>query len=88
MRVSVRACVSLQQVELSHDSLIKRAASLATDSSSTFLSQARLALIDAITEYSKVSVFFLYLIRFFVTQLHNKYSAQTPRAILMRYKEI
>ncbi|XP_033486695.1 diablo, IAP-binding mitochondrial protein a isoform X1 [Epinephelus lanceolatus] len=43
-----------QQVEnLSHDSLIKRAASLATDSSSTFLSQTTLALIDAITEYSK-----------------------------------
>ncbi|CAJ1065027.1 diablo homolog%2C mitochondrial-like [Xyrichtys novacula] len=38
---------------LSHDSLIKRAASLVTDSSSTFLSQTTLALIDAITEYSK-----------------------------------
>ncbi|XP_035535418.1 diablo homolog, mitochondrial-like [Morone saxatilis] len=38
---------------LSHDSLIRRAASLVTDSSSTFLSQATLALIDAITEYSK-----------------------------------
>lgn len=48
--------VSLLQVEnLSHDSLIKRAASLVTDSSSTFLSQTSLALIDAITEYSKVS---------------------------------
>uniref|UniRef100_A0A3P8NXB7 Direct IAP-binding protein with low pI n=1 Tax=Astatotilapia calliptera TaxID=8154 RepID=A0A3P8NXB7_ASTCA len=46
--------VSLLQVEpLSHDSLIKRAASLATDSSSTFLSQTSLALIDAITEYAK-----------------------------------
>lgn len=50
--------VCLLQVEnLSHDSLIKRAASLATDSSSTFLSQTTLALIDAITEYSKVSLF-------------------------------
>ncbi|XP_029923811.1 diablo, IAP-binding mitochondrial protein a [Myripristis murdjan] len=38
---------------LSHDSLIKRAASLVTDSSSTFLSQTSLALIDALTEYSK-----------------------------------
>uniref|UniRef100_A0A3Q3X5P7 Direct IAP-binding protein with low pI n=1 Tax=Mola mola TaxID=94237 RepID=A0A3Q3X5P7_MOLML len=45
--------IPFKQVELSHDSLIKRAASLATDSSSTFLSQATLALIDAITEYSK-----------------------------------
>lgn len=46
--------VPFKQVDnLSHDSLIKRAASLVTDSSSTFLSQATLALIDAITEYSK-----------------------------------
>ncbi|XP_038549859.1 diablo homolog, mitochondrial-like [Micropterus salmoides] len=46
--------VPFRQVEnLSHDSLIRRAASLATDSSSSFLSQTTLALIDAITEYSK-----------------------------------
>ncbi|KAM8768275.1 diablo IAP-binding mitochondrial protein-like [Acanthopagrus schlegelii] len=46
--------IPFRQVEnLSHDSLIKRAASLVTDSSSTFLSQATLALVDAITEYSK-----------------------------------
>lgn len=46
--------VPFTQVEsLSHDSLIRRAASLVTDSSSTFLSQTTLALIDAITEYSK-----------------------------------
>ncbi|XP_061575634.1 diablo IAP-binding mitochondrial protein-like [Cololabis saira] len=46
--------VPFKQVEpLSHDSLIRRAASLVTDSSSTFLSQTTLALIDAITEYSK-----------------------------------
>ncbi|XP_037123956.1 diablo homolog, mitochondrial-like [Syngnathus acus] len=38
---------------LSHESLIRRAASLVTDSSSTFLSQSTLALIDAIAEYSK-----------------------------------
>ncbi|XP_018527216.1 diablo IAP-binding mitochondrial protein isoform X1 [Lates calcarifer] len=43
-----------QQVEnLSYDSLIRRAASLVTDSSSTFLSQTTLALIDALTDYSK-----------------------------------
>lgn len=42
------------QVEnLSHDSLIKRAASVVTDSSSTLLSQTTLALIDALTDYSK-----------------------------------
>lgn len=46
--------IPFKQVEnLSHDSLIRRAASVVTDSSSTFLSQATLALIDAITEYSK-----------------------------------
>ncbi|XP_044058627.1 diablo homolog, mitochondrial-like isoform X1 [Siniperca chuatsi] len=46
--------IPFKQVEnLSHDSLIRRAASLVTDSSSTFLSQTTLALIDAITEYSK-----------------------------------
>ncbi|XP_070826491.1 diablo IAP-binding mitochondrial protein-like [Chaetodon trifascialis] len=46
--------VPFRQVEnLSHDSLIRRAASVVTDSSSTFLSQATLALIDGITEYSK-----------------------------------
>ncbi|XP_037630418.1 diablo homolog, mitochondrial-like isoform X1 [Sebastes umbrosus] len=43
-----------QQMEnLSHDSLIRRAASLVTDSSSTFLSQTSLALINALTDYSK-----------------------------------
>ncbi|CAL1571086.1 unnamed protein product [Knipowitschia caucasica] len=43
-----------QQVEnLSYDSLIRRAASVVTDSSSTFLSQTTLALIDSITDYAK-----------------------------------
>eukprot|EP00066_Takifugu_rubripes_P004915 XP_003968615.2 PREDICTED: diablo homolog, mitochondrial [Takifugu rubripes] len=42
-----------QADQLSHDSLIKRAASLVTDSSTTLLSQTTLALIDAITDYSK-----------------------------------
>ncbi|XP_044059220.1 diablo, IAP-binding mitochondrial protein a isoform X2 [Siniperca chuatsi] len=43
-----------KQVEnLSHESLIRRAASVVTDSSSTFLSQTTLALIDALTDYSK-----------------------------------
>ncbi|XP_070762311.1 diablo IAP-binding mitochondrial protein-like isoform X2 [Enoplosus armatus] len=43
-----------QQVEnLSHDSLIRRAASVVTDSSSTFLSQTTLALVNAVKDYSK-----------------------------------
>lgn len=46
--------IPFKQVDnLSHDSLVKRAASLVTDSSSTFLSQTTLALIDAVTDYSK-----------------------------------
>uniref|UniRef100_A0A3Q3FGY6 Direct IAP-binding protein with low pI n=2 Tax=Kryptolebias marmoratus TaxID=37003 RepID=A0A3Q3FGY6_KRYMA len=50
----VLCAVPFRQVEhLSHDSLVRRAASLVTDSSSTFLSQTTLALIDSITEYSK-----------------------------------
>ncbi|KAM9733068.1 diablo IAP-binding mitochondrial protein-like [Menidia menidia] len=44
----------LWQVEdLSHKSLIRRAAAVVTDSSSTFLSQATLALAEALTDYSK-----------------------------------
>ncbi|XP_013880667.1 diablo homolog, mitochondrial isoform X2 [Austrofundulus limnaeus] len=44
----------LWQVEdLSHNSLLRKAASVLTDSSSTFLSQATLALTDALTDYSK-----------------------------------
>ncbi|KAM6931685.1 diablo IAP-binding mitochondrial protein-like [Lycodopsis pacificus] len=46
--------IPFKQVEnLSRDSLIRRAASHVTDSSSTFLSQTTLSLIDAITDYSK-----------------------------------
>lgn len=43
-----------QQAEnLSHDSLIRRAASVVTDSLNTFLSQTTLALIDSVTDYAK-----------------------------------
>ncbi|XP_039600892.1 diablo homolog, mitochondrial-like isoform X1 [Polypterus senegalus] len=38
---------------LTHEALIKRAASLVTDSSNTYLSQTSLALIEALTEYTK-----------------------------------
>ncbi|KAM9801688.1 diablo IAP-binding mitochondrial protein-like [Neosynchiropus ocellatus] len=52
---SLYAVPFTQQVEnLSHDSLIKRAASVVTDSSNTFLSQATLAFIDTLTDHSKV----------------------------------
>ncbi|KAI1893564.1 hypothetical protein AGOR_G00125020 [Albula goreensis] len=43
-----------QQVEnLSHEALIRRASSLVTDSANTYLSQTTLALMDALTQYSK-----------------------------------
>nr|XP_020444283.1 diablo homolog, mitochondrial-like isoform X2 [Monopterus albus] len=52
-RESCAVPVTQQEETLSHDSLIRRAASVVTDSSSTFLSQTTLALIDALTDYSK-----------------------------------
>ncbi|XP_057207422.1 diablo, IAP-binding mitochondrial protein a isoform X2 [Triplophysa rosa] len=43
-----------QQVEnLSHESLIRRASCLVTDSANTHLSQTTLALVDALTQYAK-----------------------------------
>ncbi|KAJ8256486.1 hypothetical protein COCON_G00186380 [Conger conger] len=43
-----------QQVEnLSHEALIRRASSLVTDSTNTYLSQTTLALVDSLTQYSK-----------------------------------
>lgn len=40
---------------LSNDALIRRAVSLVTDSTATLLSQTTYALIEALTEYTKVS---------------------------------
>ncbi|XP_067911137.1 diablo IAP-binding mitochondrial protein-like [Heterodontus francisci] len=42
-----------QSTSLTHEDLIKRAVSLVTDGANTFLSQTTLALIDALTEYTK-----------------------------------
>uniref|UniRef100_A0A0E9TQX2 Uncharacterized protein n=1 Tax=Anguilla anguilla TaxID=7936 RepID=A0A0E9TQX2_ANGAN len=45
----------MNQVEsLSHESLIRRASSLVADSANTYLSQTTLALVDSLTQYSKV----------------------------------
>ncbi|XP_059186648.1 diablo, IAP-binding mitochondrial protein a [Centropristis striata] len=69
--------VPFKQVEnLSHDSLIRRAASLVTDSSSTFLSQTTLALIDAITEYSKAVHTLIALQRRYLDSLGRLTSAE------------
>ncbi|XP_062890627.1 diablo homolog, mitochondrial-like [Mobula hypostoma] len=45
--------VQHQPPSLNHEDLIKRAVSLVTDGANTFLSQTTLALIDALTEYTK-----------------------------------
>ncbi|XP_016423834.1 diablo homolog, mitochondrial-like isoform X2 [Sinocyclocheilus rhinocerous] len=46
--------VPFTQVEnLSHESLIRRASCLVTDSANTYLSQTTLALVDALTQYAK-----------------------------------
>ncbi|XP_075372415.1 diablo IAP-binding mitochondrial protein isoform X2 [Mycteria americana] len=42
-------------ISLSNDALIKRAVSLVTDSTSTLLSQTTYALIEALTEYTKMT---------------------------------
>ncbi|XP_038645793.1 diablo homolog, mitochondrial-like [Scyliorhinus canicula] len=50
------AAIPISQSEstsLTHEDLIKRAVSLVTDGANTFLSQTTLALIDALTEYTK-----------------------------------
>ncbi|AWO98744.1 putative diablo -like mitochondrial-like [Scophthalmus maximus] len=46
-------CVVQPVENLSHESLIRRAISVVTDGSSTFLSQSTLALVDALTVYSE-----------------------------------
>nr|XP_033813143.1 diablo homolog, mitochondrial isoform X1 [Geotrypetes seraphini] len=55
------------ELELSNDALIRRAVSLVTDSTYTYLSQATYALIDALTEYTKA----LYVL----ISLHQRYTA-------------
>lgn len=57
-KLSENVCVfqKLEPHSLSNDALMRRAVSLVTDSTSTFLSQTTYALIEAITEYTKVSV--------------------------------
>ncbi|XP_024298613.1 diablo, IAP-binding mitochondrial protein a [Oncorhynchus tshawytscha] len=50
----LRAVPFMLQVEnLSHESLIRRASSMVTDSANTYLSQTTQALVDSITQYAK-----------------------------------
>ncbi|XP_054452948.1 diablo IAP-binding mitochondrial protein-like [Anoplopoma fimbria] len=72
--------IPFKQVEdLSHDSLIRRAASLATDSSSTFLSQTTFAFIDAITEYSKAVHTLIALQKRYLESLEKLTSAEEDK---------
>ncbi|XP_034024243.1 diablo homolog, mitochondrial-like isoform X2 [Thalassophryne amazonica] len=69
--------VPFTQVEnLSHDSLVRRAASLVTNSSSTFLSQTTLALIDAFTAYAKAVHTLIALQRRYLASLGKLTSAE------------
>ncbi|XP_058488988.1 diablo IAP-binding mitochondrial protein-like isoform X1 [Solea solea] len=63
--------------QLSHDSLIRRAASVVTDSTCTFLSQNSLALVDALTDYSKAVHTRIALQRRYLTSLGKLTAAET-----------
>ncbi|XP_007189631.1 diablo IAP-binding mitochondrial protein isoform X1 [Balaenoptera acutorostrata] len=60
---------------LSNDALMRRAVSLVTDSTSTFLSQTTYALIEAITEYTKAVYILISLYRQY-TSLLGKMNSQ------------
>ncbi|XP_040203077.1 diablo homolog, mitochondrial isoform X2 [Rana temporaria] len=65
---------------LSNESLIKRAASLVTDSTQTFLSQTTYALIESLTEYTK-TVYALVSLQKKYTSLVNKLNSNEEGAI-------
>uniref|UniRef100_A0A8D0LGT0 Diablo IAP-binding mitochondrial protein n=1 Tax=Sus scrofa TaxID=9823 RepID=A0A8D0LGT0_PIG len=65
---------------LSNDALMRRAVSLVTDSTSTFLSQTTYALIEAITEYTKVSALLLSLNH--LNQWLANYGSQTRSSLM------
>uniref|UniRef100_A0A8C5LUR7 Diablo homolog, mitochondrial n=1 Tax=Leptobrachium leishanense TaxID=445787 RepID=A0A8C5LUR7_9ANUR len=65
---------------LSTESLIKRAASLVTDSTQTFLSQATYALVESLTEYTK-AVYTLVSLQQKYTALIDKMNANEESAI-------
>uniref|UniRef100_A0A667HGU1 Diablo IAP-binding mitochondrial protein n=1 Tax=Lynx canadensis TaxID=61383 RepID=A0A667HGU1_LYNCA len=65
----------LEPHSLSNDALMRRAVSLVTDSTSTFLSQTTYALIEAITEYTKAVYTLISLYRQY-TSLLGKMNSQ------------
>ncbi|XP_042626947.1 diablo homolog, mitochondrial-like isoform X2 [Cyprinus carpio] len=67
--------VPFTQVEnLSHESLIRRASCLVTDSANTYLSQTTLALVDALTQYAKAVHTLIALQKRYITAIGK----QTP----------
>lgn len=67
----------LQQVDnLSHESLIRRASCLVTDSANTYLSQTTLALVDALTQYAKALHTLIALQKRYITSIGKLTSAE------------
>ncbi|XP_065137583.1 diablo, IAP-binding mitochondrial protein a [Paramisgurnus dabryanus] len=69
-----------QQVEnLSHESLIRRASCLVTDSANTYLSQTTLALVDALTQYAKALHTLIALQKRYITSIGKLTPAEEDR---------
>nr|XP_046171038.1 diablo homolog, mitochondrial-like [Oncorhynchus gorbuscha] len=67
----------MQQVEnLSHESLIRSASSMVTDSANTYLSQTTQALVDSITQYSKALHTLISLQRRYLASLEKLSTAE------------
>ncbi|XP_038830268.1 diablo homolog, mitochondrial-like [Salvelinus namaycush] len=67
----------MQQVEnLSHESLIRSASSMVTDSANTYLSQTTQALVDSITQYSKALHTLIALQRRYLASLEKLSTAE------------
>ncbi|MFT7819333.1 diablo homolog, mitochondrial-like isoform X1 [Arapaima gigas] len=84
--VSLSACGGLCAVplskaeELSHDALVRRASTLVTDSATTYLSQSTLALVEALTQYSRAVHTLIALQKRYLTSL-GKLTAEEEDAV-------
>ncbi|XP_067307150.1 diablo, IAP-binding mitochondrial protein a isoform X2 [Pseudorasbora parva] len=72
--------VPFTQVEnLSHESLVRRASCLVTDSANTYLSQTTLALVDALTQYAKALHTLIAIQKRYITSIGKLSSAEEDR---------
>ncbi|RXN03907.1 diablo mitochondrial-like isoform X1 [Labeo rohita] len=72
-----------QQVEnLSHESLIRRASCLVTDSANTYLSQTTLALVDALTQYAKALHTLIALQKRYITSIGAEHACTATKTNL------